>query len=232
HQLPLPLPPRTLRTLPPGVVPAARDLQHFAQNRHRPFALVRLQERVSQFFSFAKNAVAFFKMSRSIRSRRFSSRRRASSWASVSFRSFVGIAFSSGEYLCRQFRNRFSWIPRLRAAWAFVYPPSVTSFTASRLNSSLCRLCFLISRLLSRAVYALIGAPTILGEVQGDQRVWRPVLIVKLGVRAEHCIGVQLGDDDEREAQHDQCCVGIVAGYPLACTAIGFPFPFVVHCSH
>jgi len=54
----------------------------------------------------------------------------------------------------------------IRAAWAVVYPPSVTSFTASRLNSSLRCRRLLISRLLSRAVYALIGAPTILGEVQ------------------------------------------------------------------
>src|SRR5262249_13554308 len=85
HQLTLADRPGAFWTLLPGVIPAPRDVECLAQHAHRPGVLMGLNELVSHGFSFAKNAVAFFKMSRSIRNRRFSSRSRAHSSGSVSF---------------------------------------------------------------------------------------------------------------------------------------------------
>ena len=63
-------------TTTPSVVTTARDVQHVALNRHRPAVSMIVDEAVSHLDSCAKKAVAFFKISRSIRSRTFSSRSR------------------------------------------------------------------------------------------------------------------------------------------------------------
>ena len=67
----------TCRTLWPCIKPTSPHLQHITHKRDRPFFAVLIDELISQFFSFAKKAVVFFKMSRSIRRRRFSLRRRS-----------------------------------------------------------------------------------------------------------------------------------------------------------
>ena len=52
---------------------AATDIQHLAQDRNRPGFLVLEDKGVSYLDSLAKKPRAFFKMSRSIRKRLFSS---------------------------------------------------------------------------------------------------------------------------------------------------------------
>lgn len=63
----------------PLVEGRAADLQDFAEDFDGPEVSVLVDEAKSQEFSLAKKAVAFFKMSRSILSCRFSSRSRLSS---------------------------------------------------------------------------------------------------------------------------------------------------------
>jgi hypothetical protein len=63
---------------PPGRVEAgSRDPQAFTHESHWPLAAVASDAGVLHCDSFAKNAAAFFKKSRSIRSRSFSRRNRA-----------------------------------------------------------------------------------------------------------------------------------------------------------
>src|SRR5207244_7115422 len=70
---------RRRRTRLPGVEARARHLERAAEHPHREDGLLRGDEPESHGFSFAKKAVAFFRMSRSIRSVRFSRRSRPSS---------------------------------------------------------------------------------------------------------------------------------------------------------
>src|SRR5262249_61500971 len=63
----------------PGVVAGGRDVQRRAEQAHGPGALVLFDEEVGHSTSRAKSAVAFFRMSRSARSRWFSARRRRNS---------------------------------------------------------------------------------------------------------------------------------------------------------
>ena len=56
----------------PTVIAAAGDLEYAALNRHRPVGLMVPDEAVPHFGSLEKMATAFFKISRSIRSRSFS----------------------------------------------------------------------------------------------------------------------------------------------------------------
>src|SRR5262249_28018886 len=67
--------------LPPGVVAGGRDLQRRAKQPDGPAVHVRVDEAVGHVASLAKNAVAFFRMSRSASSRLFAARRR---WTSSS----------------------------------------------------------------------------------------------------------------------------------------------------
>ena len=75
--------PRRGRTLQPAVVPAGGETQHPAHGRKRKHGPVRLHERVPplgiESLSLANQAAAFFRMSRSIRSRLTSRFRRSSS---------------------------------------------------------------------------------------------------------------------------------------------------------
>ena len=61
--------PLAARPLLPGVVAAAGDLEHLAQNGDRVVRLLRVDELEHHPFSFAKKAAAFFNISRSISSR-------------------------------------------------------------------------------------------------------------------------------------------------------------------
>ena len=68
---------RARRSVPPGVVAAPRDPQDLAQQLDGEVALVVADEGELHGCSLAKKAVAFFKISRSIRSRLFSARSRS-----------------------------------------------------------------------------------------------------------------------------------------------------------
>ena len=59
-----------------GLKAATTDVQHLIQHRNRPCLLVRHDEGISHVDSLAKKSRAFFKISRSIRKRLFSSRHR------------------------------------------------------------------------------------------------------------------------------------------------------------
>ena len=58
----------TFRSSFPSVIATARDLQNAAHHGNWPTIGMPVDERVPHFFSFAKKAVAFFKISRSMRS--------------------------------------------------------------------------------------------------------------------------------------------------------------------
>src|SRR3990172_11166963 len=148
------------RTLPPGVIAAAGDLQHVALHADRPDRPVVFHELVSHRDSFAKKAVAFFKISRSIRSRSFSARNRAFSTSSaVGCRGLAGGPFFSREIF--QARNRFAWTPSLRPASDRLKPCFVTSRMASCLNSRVyVRRELLIPCAPVQRVYTLFRAPT------------------------------------------------------------------------
>src|SRR6267154_572189 len=73
HSLPLH---RARAPAPMRVVPARAHPQHFALHRHRPAPLVAFDPGVLHSHSFAKHAVAFFRMSRSIFTRANSARNR------------------------------------------------------------------------------------------------------------------------------------------------------------
>src|SRR5262249_46429854 len=62
--------------LPPGIVAGGGSLQRFAQQPHGPLVAVFVDEAVGHVASLAKNAAAFFRMSRSASRRLFSARRR------------------------------------------------------------------------------------------------------------------------------------------------------------
>src|SRR5207249_2023407 len=74
----LPLLPGAGGAVAPGVVARGRDVQCVAQQAHRPLVTVFVDEGEGHITSWAKSAVAFLRMSRSARSRRFSARRRRS----------------------------------------------------------------------------------------------------------------------------------------------------------
>src|SRR5205823_3194816 len=83
--------------------------------------------------SLAKNAAAFFKISRSIRSRAFSLRSRAFSAANAP--SPAGARPAWEESLATHARTELGSTPRLRAASGIEYPCWLTSLTADILNS-------------------------------------------------------------------------------------------------
>src|SRR5437868_185009 len=67
------------RPITPGIVATPRHIEHFTHQVHRKLLGMLLNEGESHGWCFAKKAVAFFKISRSMRSRLFSSRRRRTS---------------------------------------------------------------------------------------------------------------------------------------------------------
>src|SRR5438552_3738481 len=119
--------------LQPGVEPGTRHLQQAAHHTHRPAPPMLLDECKLHGCSFAKNAAAFFKISRSISSRAFSLRSRRSS----AFRapSPLGARPSSEPNRSIQDRTFAASTPRLFAASGMLYPCSLTSLTAESLNS-------------------------------------------------------------------------------------------------
>src|SRR5262249_8748440 len=107
------------RTLPPGVVGGGADTQRLTEQADGPPALVLVDEAVGHVASRAKNAAAFFRMSRSASSRLFSARRRRTSSSRGARWPLPGKACSPlSSRACFQLRSRFSEMPRERAASA------------------------------------------------------------------------------------------------------------------
>ena len=124
------------RPLRPRVEPRAGDAQRPAQRRHRVLAAAFLGPGEGHFVRAAKNAAAFFRMSRSTSSRLTSARKwRSSASAGVWC---PGPGKAAAPSLSRAFfhsRSRLSCTPSRRAASATESFCSVTIFTAASLNS-------------------------------------------------------------------------------------------------
>src|SRR5438105_4345068 len=117
------------------VISAHADSQHPALHGNRPDAPVALDEGVLHFEPFAKYAVAFPRMSRSIFTRASSALSRLISICSA----LTGLLSAPLSLPCRcaftQLCSVCSTTPNVLAAAAMLWPPS-TSRTASCLNSS------------------------------------------------------------------------------------------------
>src|SRR6185369_3800726 len=119
----------------PRVEAASRHAEGPREHRHRVASPLRVDERELHAFSFAKKAAAFFRISRSIRSSRFSLRSRASS-ARSSVVSPVLPFDRSARAWDAHVATEFALRSRSRATCAIVLPSSSTRRTAPALNSS------------------------------------------------------------------------------------------------
>ena len=132
----------TLRPTTPFVESSGRDCQYVTQASHAMLRSLLLDECVFHRGSFAKNAAAFFKISRSSRSDAFSRRSRRFSCSRVSVRDPASSSFSS-RIRCFQFCKSDALIPRSRATLVRLRSPAIVARTASTLNSALYdRRCF------------------------------------------------------------------------------------------
>src|SRR5215469_12890593 len=110
-------------------------LKHPALHTDRPEAPMAFDEGILHFWPFAKYAVAFPRMSRSIFTRASSARKRLISICSGVTPALPLPSFSfPARFALTQFDSVCSTTPRLRAASAILCPDS-TSRTASSLNS-------------------------------------------------------------------------------------------------
>src|SRR5215813_1020527 len=125
--------------LPPCQVlmkPRHACLKHPPLHTDRPAAPMAFDAGILHFWPFAKNAVAFPTMSRSIFTRASSARKRLISICSGVTPVLLPTSFSfPARFALTQFDSVCSTTPRLRAASAMLCPDS-TSRTASSLNSS------------------------------------------------------------------------------------------------
>jgi len=123
-------------TTAPLVIACRRNAEQNTHLTHRMLRSLLLDESVPDRDSLAKNAAAFFKISRSSRRPVFSRRRRrfSSSSDSVGFDS-AGLSFASN--LLRHAWSSDGWIPSERAVCERPCPLAAITATASRLNSGL-----------------------------------------------------------------------------------------------
>src|SRR5712692_1803337 len=150
----------------PRVEARARDLQRAAQQPHREGGLLRGDEREPHAFSFAKKAVAFFRMSRSIRSVRFSRRSCPSSSRSAVV-SAPGVPRPASISACRtQLRSAVSVRSSSRATVGTDLPLSRTSRTASALNSFVNARRLRLAMTHSYRTFVRSGVSTKPGQVQ------------------------------------------------------------------
>jgi hypothetical protein len=141
---------RTSRTATPLVETSRRNLQYRAQTTDAVLRSLLLDECVFHRGSFAKNAAAFFSISRSSRSDAFSRRSRRFSCSKVSDRKPARSSFSS-SIRCFQFCKSDGLSPRSRATCVRLRSPTIVARTASDLNSVLNdRRCFSKTYLVSR----------------------------------------------------------------------------------
>src|SRR5580704_12350462 len=120
----------------PGVVSCARDLEHPAHQRHRVAGLLRCDKSESHSLSLAKKAVAFFRISRSSRSRRFSRRSSTNSSRSLRFNAPSGPRPASTSACSTQRLSAVSPIPSSSAIWPMLLPLRCTNRTVSALYSA------------------------------------------------------------------------------------------------
>src|SRR6185312_7617884 len=107
-----------LRPLEPGVISRDAHLQHLADPSDRKGLEIRFDKCEFHACSFAKNAAAFFKISRSIISRAFSLR---SFWISATRApSPLGAQPGLSDNCFTQYRTLLESTPRLLAAWGMV----------------------------------------------------------------------------------------------------------------
>src|SRR5438445_4194244 len=157
---------RRRRARLPGVEARARHLERAAEHPHREDGLLRGDEPESHGVSFAKKAVAFFRMSRSIRSVRFSRRSRPSSSRS-SVVSAPGVPRPASISACRtQLRSAVSVRSSSRATVGTDLPLSRTSRTASALNSFVNARRFRLAMTHSYRTFVRSGVSTKPGQVQ------------------------------------------------------------------
>jgi len=128
--------PITLGSVQPLVEPRSRDTQRLAHQLRLPDAAALGDKRELHGGSLANKEMAVFKMSRSVLVRASSLR----SWASSASSGFItprpGKALLLPKAASRTQRSStFSSIPKSRAACETLTPRSLTSFTASSLNS-------------------------------------------------------------------------------------------------
>src|SRR3989441_7372626 len=157
---------RRRRARLPRVEARARHLERAAEHPHREDGLLRGDEPESHGCSFAKKAVAFFRMSRSIRSVRFSRRSRPSSSRS-SVVSAPGVPRPASISACRtQLRSAVSVRSRSRATVRTDLPLSRTSRTASALNSFVNARRFRLAMTHSYRTFVRSEVSTKSGQVQ------------------------------------------------------------------
>src|SRR6516165_9095081 len=119
------------RSFRPSVVSCARDLEHPAHQRHRIVGLLPCDKSESHSLSLAKKAVAFFKISRSSRSRRFSRRSSTSSSRSLRFNAPSGPRPASISACSTQRLSALSPTPSSSAIWPMLLPLRCISRTVS-----------------------------------------------------------------------------------------------------
>src|SRR5262249_7046273 len=115
----------------PGIEAASPHPQQSAQGRDRIVGLLRLDEAEPHLLSLAKKAVAFFRISTSIRRRSLSLRSLAGSPSSA----VVRPVFSSALTIPSHERSTLGRTPISRAIWLRRFPLECRRRTASRLNS-------------------------------------------------------------------------------------------------
>src|SRR3989449_590815 len=158
---------RRRRARLPGVEARTRHLERAAEHPHREDGLLRGDEPESHGFSFAKKAVAFFRMSRSIRSVRFSRRSRPSSSRS-SVVSAPGAPRPASISACRtQLRSAVSVRSSSRATAPIAFPLSRTMRTACALNSFVNARRFRLAMTHSYRTFVRSEVSTKSGQVQG-----------------------------------------------------------------
>src|SRR5579863_5275777 len=127
---------RRRRPLAPGVVTRARNVQHPAHQCHRVAGLLRRDKREPHWFSLAKKAVAFFRISRSIRNRWFSRLSSTSSSRSLRLSAPAGPRPASTSACSTQRRKAVSPIPSSSASCPMLLPLLWISRTVSALYSA------------------------------------------------------------------------------------------------
>src|SRR5690348_12236710 len=137
HRQPLiALRPRGRRPLLPGIEARPGDPEHLAQRGYGEAGLLRRDEAELHSLSLAKKAVAFFRMSRSIRRRLFSRRSCASSSRSLVVSAPAGPRPASISACRTHRRSAVSVRSSSRAIAPILFPLSRTNRTVSALNSS------------------------------------------------------------------------------------------------
>src|SRR6201998_4146340 len=132
---------RALRARPPSIIASRRDAEHAAHDLHRIVRAAIFDEAESHFWTPAKIAIDFFKMSRSMRSRSFSRCKRAisASWsadgsvACVVGRRVAAVGSSRAPRCSTHRRSTESRRPRSLATDPIERPLDRTRSTACRL---------------------------------------------------------------------------------------------------